>query len=126
MNQNLPNSSDPHPQGTEFSRRPTDEHVSPGVFVVVLTYTSPLTQVDDLLDAHRSWLDRQYAEGRFLASGPQVSRTGGLILARAESREAVLAVLGTDPFACAGVASYEVVEFAPTRGPLAAALRGGA
>ncbi|HEU5036668.1 MAG TPA: YciI family protein [Nocardioides sp.] len=94
--------------------------------MVVLTYTAPLARIDELLDAHRAWLDQQYAEGRFLASGPQVPRSGGLILARAESREAVLDVVGTDPFFRAGAASYEVMQFTPTRGPLAAVLRGSA
>ncbi|MFC4786340.1 YciI family protein [Nocardioides sp. MAHUQ-72] len=123
MNQDPPASPDPHPH----RGRPTDDgEASPGVFVVLLTYTAPLVQVDDLLDAHRTWLDQRYAEGRFLASGPQVPRSGGLILARARSREAMLDVVGTDPFFRAGVASYEIVQFVPTRGPLAAALVGGA
>lgn len=125
MNQDLPDSPERHSHSAESSGRPTDEEdASLGVFVVVLTYTAPLAQIDHLLDAHRSWLDQQYAEERFLASGPQVPRSGGLILARAESREAMLEVIGTDPFSRAGVASYEIAQFAPTRGPLAAALRG--
>ena len=84
------------------------------MFVVTLTYVVPLSEVELHLPAHVEYLKAQYAAGLFLASGRRVPRTGGLILARAASREALDAVLADDPFARAGVARYDVVEFSPT------------
>jgi uncharacterized protein YciI len=89
-------------------------------FVLLISYTAPLPRVDELLDEHRTWLDTYFAEGTFLVSGPQVPRVGGTILATAESRQHVDGVVATDPFVRAGIATYQVIEFTPTRGPYAA------
>lgn len=89
-------------------------------FILLLTYASPISRVDELLDVHRAWLDEHSADGTFLVSGPQVPRTGGAILATGTTRAQIEAIVSTDPLARAGAATYEVVEFAPTRGPLAA------
>jgi uncharacterized protein YciI len=81
------------------------------LFIVTLTYTVPLESVDEVLPAHVGWLEEQYAAGALLASGRRVPRTGGVLLARAEDRAALDALLATDPFHKAGVADYEVLEF---------------
>jgi uncharacterized protein YciI len=94
-------------------------------FVLVVRYTAPLEEIEALMDAHRAWLDRHYAAGTFLASGPQVPRVGGVILARGESAAAIRDLVGTDPFLRAGAADYDVIEFAPNRGPLTPALTSG-
>ncbi len=82
------------------------------MFVVTLTYVQPLEQVDAHLEAHRAFLAEHYANGTFLVSGPQEPRTGGVILAQAESFNALQAVLAQDPFHVHGVAQYQVVQFA--------------
>lgn len=46
------------------------------MFVLILTYKAPIEKVLELLDAHRCYLDKYYATGNFLASGPQVPREG--------------------------------------------------
>jgi uncharacterized protein YciI len=93
-------------------------------FLVLVNYTAPIARIDELLEKHRAWLDEHFATGTFLASGARVPREGGVVVARAESREAVETLIADDPFARAGVATHEVVEFAPTRGPLAGLLAG--
>ena len=85
------------------------------MFVVTLTYTAPIERIDELVIEHRAWLDRKYEEGVMLASGPQQPRVGGIMLARAADRAALVAVLAEDPFQKAGVATYGVVEFAPIK-----------
>jgi len=81
------------------------------MFIVSLTYKCPLAEIDQHLDAHVAYLKEQYAQGHFIASGRKVPRTGGVILARAESREALGKILAQDPFARADLADYEIVEF---------------
>jgi uncharacterized protein YciI len=85
------------------------------MFIVLVHYIRPLEEVEALLAEHRRYLDEQYAKGLFLASGPQVPRTGGAILARAASRAELEGALSIDPFRAAGVATYEIIEFAPNK-----------
>jgi uncharacterized protein YciI len=84
-------------------------------FVLSLTYIRPLEEVDPLMDAHVSYLKSGYERGYFLLSGRKEPRTGGIILARAASQEALQSIIADDPFAREGVATYEVIEFLPSR-----------
>lgn len=81
------------------------------MFVVVLTYVQPLTEVDRHMREHMAFLREHYAQGTFIASGRQVPRTGGVILARAASKEALAAIMARDPFCARGVATCEIIEF---------------
>ncbi len=83
------------------------------LFVIDLRYVAPMDKVDALLKDHRDFLEANYSAGHFLASGPKVPRTGGVILAMAEKREAVEAIVRQDPFHAAGLAEYTVTEFQP-------------
>lgn len=83
------------------------------MFIVLLTYIVPIERINELLEAHRAFLRTQYEAGRFLASGPQNPRTGGVIIAKGESREELLKVLEEDPFYREKAASYELVSFDP-------------
>ncbi|MCG2585611.1 YciI family protein [Massilia sp. TS11] len=85
------------------------------MFVIVLHYIQPLDQVTVQLEAHRAYLDRHYAAGNFIASGPQNPRTGGIILARAMARTELDQLLTEDPFHQHDVARYEVIEFTPNK-----------
>lgn len=85
------------------------------MFLVELTYNAPLEQVDALLEAHIGFLDQAYAAGVFLLSGRKQPRTGGIILARADSRQLLDQWLAQDPFWQAGVAQYRVTEFIASR-----------
>lgn len=84
------------------------------IYVAVLTYVRPLEEIDAQLPAHVDWLKRGYADGVFLASGRRIPRTGGVILARGESREAIEARLREDPFQRLGLAELELIPFEPS------------
>ncbi len=81
------------------------------MFVVLLTYVKPLAEVDRHMRAHMKFLNEQYAARTFVASGRQVPRTGGVILARAASKAALAELLQRDPFVQNGVATFELIEF---------------
>ncbi|MBX3589809.1 MAG: GTP cyclohydrolase [Burkholderiaceae bacterium] len=85
------------------------------MFIVLLHYIQPLAVVETHLAEHREFLDRHFAAGRFVASGPQVPRIGGVILARVGSRSELDEILAADPFYGAKVAQYQVIEFSPTK-----------
>lgn len=79
------------------------------MFVLILTYREPIEKVIELLEDHRLYLDKYYAAGYFLASGPQVPRTGGVILCKAANRMEVEEIIKEDPFNA--VADYQIIEF---------------
>lgn len=85
------------------------------MFIVILRYTAPLAEIDRVVAEHRAWVDRGYADGVFMVSGPQTPRVGGAILAHGLSRAALDARLAEDPFNVNGLAAYEVIELAASR-----------
>jgi uncharacterized protein YciI len=85
------------------------------MFAIILTYTVDLTEVDAARPAHLAWLDQQFADGVFIAAGPQVPRTGGLIIAGNLDRARLQELLDQDPYHTTGVATYNVIEFNPVR-----------
>lgn len=84
------------------------------MFIISLTYLKPAEEIDALLAKHREYLREQYDNGMFLMSGRMVPRTGGIIIAMADSKADIEAVIELDPFNEAGVASYTITEFVPT------------
>ncbi len=84
------------------------------MFIAILTYKKPLSEVDRFLQAHRDYLAKHYAAGDFIASGPQTPRIGGVIMIKAENRAAVDSIIAQDPFNVNRIADYQIVEFTPT------------
>jgi len=86
--------------------------VRPGapMCVVTLRYVAPLEAIDAAMAAHVGWLRQAYANDLVIASGRQVPRTGGVVVMRGD-REAVEALVATDPFVSGGLAEIEVVAF---------------
>ena len=84
------------------------------MFIAILTYKKPLSEVDRFLAAHRAYLAKHYAAGDFITSGPQTPRVGGVIMMKAPGRETVDAIIAEDPFHINGIADYQIVEFTPT------------
>lgn len=85
------------------------------MFIFILTYQKPLSEVEKDLEAHREYLDANYSIGKFIASGRQEPRVGGVILCRASSREEAEALVHSDPFYIHQIASYQIIEFIPTK-----------
>ncbi len=84
------------------------------MFVVLLTYIKPMSEVDRFVEEHREFLKRYYASGKFLLSGRKEPRTGGVILAVAETRAEIESIVQNDPFHREKIANYEIVEFLPS------------
>ncbi len=84
------------------------------MFVVLLNYIKPMSEVDHFVEEHREFLKRYYASGKFLLSGRKEPRTGGVILAVAETRAEIESIVQNDPFHREKIANYEIVEFLPS------------
>jgi uncharacterized protein YciI len=84
------------------------------VFVILLSYIKPLSEVDRFVGEHREFLERYYASGHFLLSGRKDPRTGGVILSKAETRAEIESIVLNDPFNREHIAEYEIIEFLPS------------
>ncbi|MGS2718326.1 YciI family protein [Eionea flava] len=85
------------------------------MFIVSISYRVELSAVDAHIPEHVAFLEKYYASGHFIASGRKEPRTGGVIIANAESRQVIEQILAEDPFAKAGIADYDITEFLPTK-----------
>jgi uncharacterized protein YciI len=81
------------------------------MFVIELTYTAPLKDIDANMPAHMKFLKKYYAAGKFLVSGRKIPRDGGIIVAIGESRAEIEAIAREDPFCARGLADVRVIEF---------------
>lgn len=84
------------------------------LFIVDIEYTVPMSKVQDVIEPHLEFVRRAYVEGRFLASGAKVPRTGGIVVMMAESLDSARDYLSADPFVTAQVAEYRFTEFLPS------------
>ena len=81
------------------------------MFVIELTYTAGLAEIDAHMSAHVSFLKKYYASGHFLVSGRKIPRDGGIILAVGKSRQAIEAIIQEDPFYARGLADFRIIQF---------------
>ena len=85
------------------------------MFIVQLSYKSPISEVDKYLQAHREYLDYYYKQGLILASGPMKPRTGGIIIALTTNRQHLESILQQDPYVLADIVDYHLTEFTPVK-----------
>ncbi|MEU9715227.1 YciI family protein [Streptomyces sp. NPDC047976] len=83
------------------------------MFVVTVSYTVPLDEVDPWRPAHGEWLNDLISRRLLLVAGRQVPLVGGVYLAPRMPREDLDGLLAGDPYAVNGVATHTVVEFTP-------------
>jgi len=85
------------------------------MFIINLTYKTELEQIEQFLNGHIEFLNKQYELGHFLASGRKVPRTGGIILSNIESKSELEKIIEKDPFRKHELADYELIEFVPSK-----------
>ncbi len=81
------------------------------MFIINLNYIVPLDELDRHMNAHVKFLQKYYKQNIFIASGRKVPRTGGIILALADSKEQVEELIREDPFYVHQLAEFSITEF---------------
>lgn len=81
------------------------------LFAVDITYNVPMSEIEPHIEPHMDFIAKGYAEGRFLASGAKVPRTGGMIIAIGTDRAEIETLMAQDPFTIAGVVALQITEF---------------
>ncbi len=82
-------------------------------FIVDITYTASPERIGEVRPEHRAFMQTGYERGWVLFSGPQQTRAGGLVVARAPSLEDIQQFFAEDPYARHGVATHAFIEFDP-------------
>ena len=85
------------------------------MFLIQVTYSKPITEVDKHLVEHRAFLDKYYEKGNLICSGPRNPRTGGIIICNFNNIDEVWSFIKKDPFFDNDIAKYEVTEFNPIK-----------
>ncbi|AIT10072.1 hypothetical protein LO80_08885 [Candidatus Francisella endociliophora] len=80
------------------------------IHIIDLHYLVEENEVAKIRPAHRDFLDIGYKEGVFLASGPKIPKTGGIILALG-SIETIKKFIKKDPFYLHEIAKYSFKTF---------------
>jgi uncharacterized protein YciI len=81
------------------------------MYIIDLTYIVPLEELDTHMADHVKYLRKYYKKNMFVASGRKVPRTGGIILALADSKEQVEKIIREDPFYKHNLAEFAITEF---------------
>ena len=81
------------------------------MFIIDLKYIVPLEELDKHMTAHVKFLKEYYKKNIFVASGRKVPRTGGIILALADSKENIEKIIQEDPFYIHKLAEFSITEF---------------
>ena len=82
----------------------------------VLTEKIAAEKQEKLFAEHRAWFMKHFQEGDFLIVGPYKDwAASGIMLAQAESREALEKILKGDVYYAEKLAVYDVHEFVPAK-----------
>lgn len=85
------------------------------IFIIILKYIADIDQIDKFRAKHMEFLEDYYNKGTFIMSGPRIPRNGGIIMAKSKSYEELQEILSYDPFYNQKLASFEIIEFMPTK-----------
>ena len=84
-------------------------------FIINLQFTQSFETFGDLVPAHRAFLQEGYDRGLLLMSGPKQDKTGGIIVARAESEQLLREQMNRDPCLTHGLAHHELIPFSAVK-----------
>lgn len=85
------------------------------MFIISLTYKASMETVEAFIPEHNNFLEKYYRMGNFITSGRKEPRTGGIILAIADSEQEIREIIKEDPFYIHQVADYDIIEFMPSK-----------
>lgn len=85
------------------------------LFVIDIEYRTTREDALPFMEAHLAYVQQYFDTGVFLTSGPKVPLTGGVIIAKADSRDQIEAIVREDAFHINNCARYQITEIQPTR-----------
>ena len=81
------------------------------MFIIELTYTVALEEIDAHMKAHVAYLDKYYQSNKFVVSGRKIPRDGGIIIATSSTKKEIEKIIKQDPFYKHRLADFKIIEF---------------
>lgn len=81
------------------------------MFIIDITYTAELAEIDKAMKEHMLYLHQYYNEGTFLVSGRKEPRKGGIILVNGSDAAATRKIAREDPFFKKGLSKFRITAF---------------
>lgn len=81
------------------------------MFIIELTYKVPLDKIDAHMKSHVAYLEKYSEAGIFVTWGRKVPRTGGIIIAKIDSKKEAEKIVKEDPFYKQKFADFRIIEF---------------
>lgn len=85
------------------------------MFIISLSYKKDISEVEKFIEPHIQFLDKYYADKKFIFSGRKNPRTGGVILVRNVDRNELMEIIKQDPFHQNKIADYDITEVIPSK-----------
>jgi uncharacterized protein YciI len=85
------------------------------MFVVLLRFAGNKGRASLLMEDHKEWIARGFADGVFLVAGSLQPNLGGGIVAHSTSLADLRNRVNDDPFVAEGVVSAEIIELTPSK-----------
>ena len=85
------------------------------MFIVLLRFSANRSRAGALMEAHKDWLQRGFADGVFALAGSLLPGIGGGIVAHGLSRAELETRVAEDPFVAGDVVQAEILELAPSK-----------
>jgi uncharacterized protein YciI len=85
------------------------------MFVILLRFSMNRSRAGELMEGHKEWIRRGFADGVFLLAGSLAPDSGGAIVAHNTSADELRARVNLDPFVTANVVTPELIEIEPSR-----------
>jgi uncharacterized protein YciI len=85
------------------------------MFIVLLKFADNKARAHDLMEGHKAWIDRGFADGVFLLTGSLRPALGGAVVAHNTSLPELQHRVNDDPFVAEGVVAAEILDIATSR-----------
>lgn len=85
------------------------------MFVVLLKFTGDKSRAGQLMEGHKRWIERGFADGVFALVGTLQPSAGGALFAHGISRADLEARVKDDPFVSEKLVTPEILEITPSR-----------
>lgn len=85
------------------------------MYIIVLKLGGDRDKAGALMEAHKAWIAKGFADGVFVLVGTIRPSLGGVLLALSQTKQDIEARVALDPFVAEGVVSAEILEVAPGR-----------
>ena len=85
------------------------------MFIVLLKFSENKSKAEELMEGHKEWIGKGFADGVFLLVGSLQPNLGGSVVAHNTSLDELQNRVNEDPFVAENVVTAEILEITPSK-----------